>query len=198
MAATVGKLVIISGPAGAGKSTVVGRLIEECNLPLTLSVSATTRPPRPAEQDGVDYHFLTPERFQQRRRNGDFLECKEVFGLGHWYGTLLSEVTTGLKAGKWVILEIDVEGALAAIEQYPDAITIFLHTGSPEELERRLRGRKTESEETIQRRLAVAQQELKHIDRYRHEVVNNDVQQAVQDICNILTGYGDTNECTKT
>lgn len=170
---------------------MVRRLIQECDLPLTLSVSATTRQPRPTEQDGVDYHFLTPEQFERRRRNGDFLECKEVFGLGHWYGTPLGEVTTGLNAGKWVILEIDVEGALAAIEQYPDAITVFLHTGSPAELERRLRGRETETEQSIQRRLKVAQQELKHIGRYRHEVINNDVQQAVRDICNILTRYGE-------
>lgn len=189
--------MIISGPAGAGKSTVVRRLVEECDLPLRLSVSATTRPPRPGEENGVDYHFLTPEQFDRRRKAGEFLEYKEVFGLGHWYGTLRSEVTTGLNEGKWVILEIDVQGALTAIEQYPEAITVFLHSGSLEELERRLRGRKTESEESIQRRLAVARQELELIDRYRHEVVNHDVRQAVQDTCDILTGYGDTTECTK-
>jgi guanylate kinase len=198
MAGEAGKLVIISGPAGAGKSTVVRRLLEECKLPLVLSVSATTRPPRPTEQNGVDYHFLTLEQFEQRRQLGEFLECKEVFKLGHWYGTLRSEVTTGLNAGKWVILEIDVEGALAAIEHFPKAITIFLHSGSLEELESRLRGRKTESEESIQRRLAVAKKELKQIDRYRHEVVNDDVEQAVRDICEILTCYGDLTECTKT
>jgi len=198
MAGEAGKLVIISGPAGAGKSTVVRRLLEECKLALVLSVSATTRPPRPTEQNGVDYHFLTLEQFERRRQLGEFLECKEVFKLGHWYGTLHSEVTTGLNAGKWVILEIDVEGALAAIEQFPEAITIFLHSGSLEELESRLRGRKTESEESIQRRLAVAKKELKQIDRYRHEVVNDDVEQAVRDICEILTRYGDMTECTKT
>jgi guanylate kinase len=198
MAGEAGKLVIISGPAGAGKSTVVRRLLEECKLPLVLSVSATTRPPRPTEQNGVDYHFLTLEQFEQRRQLGEFLECKEVFKLGHWYGTLRSEVTTGLNAGKWVILEIDVEGALAAIEQFPEAITIFLHSGSLEELESRLRGRETESEESIQRRLTVAKKELKQIDRYRHEVVNDDVEQAVRDICEILTRYGDLTECTKT
>lgn len=198
MAGVKGKLVIISGPAGAGKSTVVRRLVEQCNLPLTLSISATTRQPRPSERDGVDYHFLTLADFEQRRQQGDFLECKEVFGLGYWYGTLRSEVTTGLNAGKWVILEIDVEGALAALEHYPDAITIFLHTGSPEELERRLRGRKTESEEAIQRRLSVAEDELTHVDRYRHEVVNDEVDKAVQEICDILTRYGDMTRCTKT
>ena len=115
MSGAKGKLVIISGPAGAGKSTVVRRLVEQCNLPLTLSISATTRQPRPSERDGVDYHFLTLADFDRRRQQGDFLECKEVFGLGYWYGTLRSAVTTGLNAGKWVILEIDVEGALAAL-----------------------------------------------------------------------------------
>jgi guanylate kinase len=198
MAGEAGKIENISGHAGAGKSTVVRRLLEECKLPLVLSVSATTRPPRPTEQNGGDYHFLSLEQFEQRRQLGEFLECKEVFKLGHWYGTLHSEVTTGLNAGKWVILEIDVEGALAAIEQFPEAITIFLHSGSLEELESRLRGRKTESEESIQRRLAVANKELRQIDRYRHEVVNDDVEQAVRDICEILTRYGDLMECTKT
>ena len=193
MTGAKGKLVIISGPAGAGKSTVVRRLVEQCDLPLALSISATTRQPRPNEQNGVDYHFLPMSEFEQRRQQGDFLECKEAFGLGYWYGTLRSEVTTGLNAGKWVILEIDVEGALAALEHYPDAITIFLHTGSLRELERRLRGRKTETEESIQRRLAVAKEELEHIDRYRHEVVNNEIDEAVQGICDILTRYGDTN-----
>lgn len=190
--------MIISGPAGAGKSTVVRRLVERCDLPLTLSISATTRQPRPKEQNGVDYHFLTKSEFEQCRQQGDFLECKEVFGLGYWYGTLRGEVTTGLNAGKWVILEIDVEGALAAFEHYPDAITIFLHTGSLEELERRLRGRNTETQESIQRRLSVAKRELKHVDRYRHEVVNNQIDEAVQEICDMLTRYGDTTRCTKT
>lgn len=198
MSVATGKLVIISGPAGAGKSTVVRRLLDECRLPLSLSVSATTRAPRPQERDGVDYHFLTPPEFRQRRERGDFLECKEVFGLGHWYGTLQSEVTTGLEAGKWVVLEIDVEGALAAIRHYPQAITVFLHSGSLQELERRLRGRKTEDEETIQRRLQVARSELDYIAQYRHEVVNNEIGQAAREICEILTGYGDTTECMKT
>ena len=83
------------------------------------SVSATTRPPRPGETDGIDYHFLSDEEFQLRRQRGDFLECFEVFGQGHWYGTLRSEVTTGLAAGKWVVLEIDVQGALAVMQRFP-------------------------------------------------------------------------------
>ena len=93
-----GRLIIISGPSGAGKSTVVRRLQTECPLPLRTSISATTRKPRPGEQDGVDYFFLDHEEFEQRRQAGDFLECKEVFGRGHWYGTLNEQVATGLDA----------------------------------------------------------------------------------------------------
>ena len=139
---------------------MVQRLLSICPLPLELSVSATTRPPRPGEKDGVSYHFLTHEEFARRRTNGDFLEWKEVFGRGDWYGTLASTVTAGLRAGKWVILEIDVEGGQAVLEKYPSAITIFVHSGSLDELERRLRTRGTEGEESLQRRLEVARREL--------------------------------------
>ena len=116
-----GRLVIISGPSGAGKSTVLRKVLETCPLPLELSVSATTRQPRPGECDGVEYHFLTKEEFARRRASGEFLESKEVYGCGDWYGTLQGAVTAGLDAGKWVILEIDVEGALAVLERCPDA-----------------------------------------------------------------------------
>ena len=124
---TCGKLIIISGPSGAGKSSVVKRLIAESSLPLTLSISATTRPPRLGEVDGREYHFLAPEEFALRRKRGEFLECKEVFGRGTWYGTLLESVSTGLNLGKWVILEIDVQGALAVLGEFPQAITVFVH-----------------------------------------------------------------------
>jgi guanylate kinase len=142
-----GHLVIISGPSGAGKSTVVKQLLAACSLPLELSVSATTRPPRPGEVDGRDYHFISAERFQQLRGESAFLECKEVFGRGHWYGTLCSQVITGLQAGRWVILEIDVEGAAVVAQSDLAPIMIFLHPGGMDELERRLRGRGTESDE---------------------------------------------------
>ncbi len=184
--ATTGKLVIVSGPSGAGKSTVVRRLLEVCRLPLKLSVSATTRSPRPGEIDGREYHFLTVEEFLRRRDNDEFLESKEVFGRGDYYGTLRSETASGLSQGKWVILEIDVEGALAVLQQHPEAITIFLHPGSMEELERRLRLRGTESEASVQRRLEVARRELAMIDRYRYEVINDTVERAVREICDIL------------
>lgn len=184
--ANEGRLIIISGPSGAGKSTVVRELLATCPLPLQLSVSATTRRPRPGEQDGVDYHFLTHEEFARRRAAGDFLECKEVFGRGDWYGTLAATVTAGLSGGKWVILEIDVQGALAVLEQHPDAITIFVHCGSLGELEKRLRLRGTETEESIGRRLEVARCELRDAENYRHKIVNDTVADAAARICEIL------------
>lgn len=186
-----GKLVIISGPSGAGKSTVVRRLLTECCQPLVMSVSATTRSPRQGERNGIDYHFMSLDEFHRRREAGDFLEYKEVFGRGDWYGTLNKEVTTGLAAGKWVVLEIDVEGTLGVLEQFPDAITIFVHPGSLDELERRLRQRATESEQAIQRRLEVARRELEYLGRYRYEVVNDSVEHAVRQICDILSNSGD-------
>ena len=178
------RLVVISGPSGAGKSTVVREVLTTCQLPLILSVSATTRQPRRGETEGIDYFFLTPDQFAARRAAGDFLECKEY--AGNWYGTLQSQVSTGLADGKWVILEIDVEGTMAVLERHPDALTIFVHSGSIEELERRLRARNTESEEALARRLHTARRELAQKGRYRYEVINRDVPQAVREVCEIL------------
>jgi guanylate kinase len=180
-----GKLIVISGPSGAGKTTLLKKLFERCGE-LSASVSATTRPPRPGERDGVDYHFLSAEEFQRQRQAGVFLECYEVFGHGYWYGTLLSEVAPSLAAGKSIVLEIDVQGAMTVLERYPDAITIFVLPTGPDELERRLRGRGTETEEAIARRLEVASRELACADRYRFQVINDDADRAVQEICDII------------
>lgn len=182
-----GRLVVISGPSGAGKTSVLSRVFQICPVPLVRSVSATTRPPRQGETDGVDYHFLSDEEFQYRQNRGDFLESFEVFAQGYWYGTLRSEVTTGLEAGNWVVLEIDVQGALAVMDQYPDALSIFIRPGSPDELERRLRGRGTETESSIRRRLARAESELALADRYQHQVINDRLDRAVEDLCRLLT-----------
>jgi guanylate kinase len=143
IAAKPGKLVVISGPSGVGKSTVVREVLQRLGPAIRLSVSATTRPPRPGERDGVDYYFLTDAEFRRRRDEGEFLECIEVFGRGHWYGTLWSEVRSSLSQGKWVILEIDVDGAGEVLRQFPEAVTIFIRPESVEELERRLRSRGT-------------------------------------------------------
>lgn len=185
----VGQLVVISGPSGAGKSTVVRQLLSRCPLPLMLSVSATTRPPRLGEVDGREYHFLDHETFRKRRAEGAFLECKEVFSRGDWYGTLRETVSAGLTAGKWVILEIDVEGALAVFEQVSGVVSIFVHPGSMEELERRLRARGTDAEDAIQRRLLVAESEMARRHLYSHEVINDTIERCVDTICQILTHH---------
>jgi guanylate kinase len=193
-----GRLIIISGPSGAGKSTVVRRLLKQCPLPLKLSVSATTRPPREGEVLGRDYYFLSEEEFARRREAGDFLECKEVFGLGRWYGTLRQEVASGLAEGKWVILEIDVQGALAVLDQAEyDPITVFIHPGGMEELERRLRARGTESEEIVAARLETAAREMRYMPRYQYEVINGSVDGAVAEICRILKDQEETYPCSK-
>jgi guanylate kinase len=184
-----GRVVVFSGPSGAGTTTLLKKLYER-QPRLVPSVSATTRPPRPGEQDGVDYHFLTPAQFERRQERGDFLEVCEVYGRGYWYGTLRAEVTTSLAAGKWVVLEIDVQGTMAVLEHYPDAITIFVRPESLQELERRLRGRGTETDAAIQRRLEVARRELSCASRYQYQVVNDDVDRAVQEITDILTHHG--------
>ena len=181
-----GKLVIVSGPSGVGKSTLLARVLAESEIPLTMSVSATTRSPRPGEQDGVDYRFLSEADFSARKERGEFLECFEVFGKGHWYGTLASEVGPRLDQGAWVVLEIDVKGALAVAEKLPEAISIFIGPESHEELERRLRGRETEDEDAIQRRLGQAREELAAASNYDHYVVNDDLDRAVREVCDIL------------
>ena len=189
-ASATGKLVVFSGPSGVGKTTLLGRLFERAPVQLVPSVSATTRQPRPGEKDGIDYYFLSPQEFETLRRQDEFIECFQVFGSGHWYGTLKSQVTPALESGKWVVLEIDVKGAISVMELYPDAITIFIGPASLDELEKRLRGRGTESEESVLRRFRHAQQEMALADRYRFRVINDDIDRAVDEICDILTQSG--------
>jgi guanylate kinase len=184
-----GKLIVVSGPSGAGKTTLLKKVFERFPQ-LKVSVSATTRPPRPGEQQGIDYYFLTAGEFARRRAAGEFLECCEVFGAGQWYGTLHSEVSPSLQAGKSIVLEIDVQGTLAVLRTHPDAITIFVQPSSLEELERRLRGRGTESQQSIARRLEVARRELSFADRYHYHVTNDDVDRAVHEVSDILRSQG--------
>lgn len=188
-----GKLIIVSGPSGAGKSTLLKRLFELKPGPLVASVSVTTRPPRPGEVDGVDYYFVSQEEFARRRAQGEFLESCQVYGSGDWYGTLRSEVAPSLEAGKWVVLEIDVQGTQAVLRQYPDAITIFVHPGSMEELERRLRGRRTETQADIARRLEAARNELAAAHHYRYQIVNDQIERAAQELSNILLTHEGAN-----
>lgn len=181
-----GKLIVVSGPSGVGKGTVLRELLLRYPETLTMAISATTRAARPGEREGEDYHFLSPEQFAELRQQGEFLECCEVFGQGYWYGTLRSEVEPSLAVGKSVILEIDVEGTEAVLAQYPDAVTVFVEPGSVAELERRLRARATESEAEVQRRLAVAKNELQRSGIYKYQVENDVVAEAVARMSEIL------------
>ena len=192
---TSGKLVILSGPSGVGKSTLVRKLLLRTGDRLRLSVSATTRDPRPGETDGKDYYFLSKEEFSSRRDQGQFLECIEVFGRGHWYGTLESEVLPSLKSGVWVLLEIDVDGAQRVLEKQPEAVTLFVMpaadlTEAQKVLEQRLRARGTENDESLRRRLEVATREMERAPSYQHTVVNEGLDTAVDEIHNVLIQEG--------
>jgi guanylate kinase len=192
--ATKLKLLIIAGPSGAGKSTVVRALLSGYPHLVQRSTSVTTRAPRPGEVPGVDYHFWTKDQFLAERDNDGFLEYKEVFGRGDWYGTLRREVEAGAKAGRRVLLEIDVEGMKEVLAQDVDALTVFIHPGSMQELEKRLRARATDSEEAIQRRLEVAQREMDALPLFQHEVINDDKDRAVTAIAQLLTTQHQTDQ----
>jgi guanylate kinase len=180
------RIVVLSGPSGSGKSTIVNRLVERAPVKLVKAVSATTRKPRAGETDGVDYYFLAPAEFERKRQAGEFLEYAEVFGSGSWYGTLKGELQRAETAGAWALLEIDVEGAQSVAQAYPEAVTIFLTAADDHEYEQRLRRRGTETEEAIQRRLAIARKELAASGIYKYRVVNDQLDRAVNEIADIL------------
>jgi guanylate kinase len=175
-----GPLIVLSGPSGSGKSTVIDRVLRDQSVPLRLSVSATTRSPRPYEVDGVHYHFWTRDRFLAERDAGAFLEWAEVHG--NFYGTLRSEVEPYRERGNGVILDIDVQGADEIRRRCPDCVRIFLRASSIEAYELRLKRRGTEDQATIDRRMARARQELARAKDYDHEVINDDLEEAVKQL----------------
>ncbi|MBR5521751.1 MAG: guanylate kinase [Oscillospiraceae bacterium] len=182
----IGKnLVVISGPSGCGKDTVVKHIINT-DPRFVLSVSATTRSKRPYEVNGVDYIFLTSQEFIGKIAGSEFLE--HTLYCGNYYGTLKSQIEEKVAAGKVVVLVIEVEGAANVKKVYPDALTIFVAPPSLEELERRLRNRGTEDDGTIKQRLFKASEELGFKSSYDYIVENNYVEQCAQSIIDIFDG----------
>jgi guanylate kinase len=178
-----GILFILSAPSGAGKTTISRKAVAE--IPgLEMSVSATTRAPRPGERPGVDYHFLSREEFERRRDAGEFAEWARVHD--HFYGTPKAPIENALASGRNMLLDIDVQGARQMKERYPEAVAVFVLPPSEEELARRLRGRGTDPEDVIRRRLERAKEEMKEHSRYDHEIVNRDVAESVRAFAEIV------------
>lgn len=177
-----GNLFVVSGPSGAGKSTVCKQVRRM--LGINLATSATTRAPREGEVNGREYHFLSSEEFEKKIENKEFLEHANVHG--NYYGTLLSEVEDRLSKGENIILEIDVQGGVQVRDVYPEVNLIFFKTPTKEELEKRLRGRGTESEETVRLRLENSLKEYDYEDQYDQCVINHTVEQACEDLIKII------------
>ena len=178
-----GKLFVISGSSGVGKGTLLKELLAK-RPDLKLSISATTRKPRPGEIDGVNYFFMSRDEFEQDVKNGEFLEWAEFNG--NYYGTKAPYVQKTLKKGENLILEIETKGALQTKQKLPNAILIFILPPSLEELEHRLRGRNTEDESTIQGRLHEAFREIECSKDYDFRIVNDDLQRALQELESVI------------
>ena len=182
----LGNLFVISGPSGAGKGTLLSKVIER--IPDTwVSVSATTRNPRPGEEEGVHYYFLDKDHFLELVNHDGFLEWAKVHD--NYYGTLKESVLEHMKAGEQVILEIDVQGALQVRNVIPEAHLVFIEPPSLEELERRLRSRGTESDDVISSRMKTAEVELAQKMEYDIQVVNDDIEQAVNELTAVINSF---------
>jgi guanylate kinase len=175
---TTGKIVVISGPSGVGKSTICKRIVEEFKDKLYLSISATTRAKKSGEQDGVDYFFISEEEFKKQFKAGNFLECAEVFG--NFYGTPKDKVVEALGQGKIVLLEIDVKGAKAVKKLYPDAVLIFIMPPRQQELEHRILTRGRDEQTEVKTRLAGANTEIEQgWLSYDFVIINDELESAV-------------------
>ncbi|MEW5736057.1 MAG: guanylate kinase [Thermodesulfobacteriota bacterium] len=181
-----GNLYVISAPSGAGKSTLVSRLLSRVPA-LCYSISYTTRAPRGAEKDGVDYHFVTVPEFLAMIESGSFAEYAKVHD--NYYGTGKNTLNAAMDAGRSVVLDIDVKGALQILAHYPDAVTVFIKPPSLDELENRLKKRGTDDAQTIAKRKKNAEWELAQAHLYRHVMVNDDLETATAELVDLIADY---------
>ena len=191
-----GKMIIISAPSGSGKTTIVKRILAS-DLKLKFSVSACSRKPRPNETDGKDYYFLSVDTFRKKIKDNAFIEWEEVYE-NNYYGTLKSEVNRIWESGYHVIFDVDVKGGLNIKRQYPDvSLAIFIQAPSVEELEKRLRNRSTDDEETIRKRLAKAKYEMSFAPQFDIIIVNDDLERAVDETYQVIKKFLTTEISTK-
>ncbi len=177
-------LFVISGPSGSGKTTIVARVRETPGV--FYSVSVTSRPPRRGEREGVDYHFVSRDEFERMVRDGELAEHAEV--AGNLYGTPRCPLDEAIAKGRTAMVDIDVQGAMQIRKAFPAARLVFIRPPSMEDLEKRLRERGTESEESIQRRLKLARSEMEYVSKYDFVVVNDDLERAVEETKSIILG----------
>ena len=182
-----GNLFIISAPSGAGKTSLVNALLAS-NQQIAASVSYTTRPPRPAEIEGKDYHFVSRETFLAMAKHGDFLESAEVYG--NLYGTSQSWIEAETLGGRDILLEIDWQGAAQVRQKFPDAITIFILPPSLQALETRLKARGQDSDSVIAQRLHAAQDDIAHVVEFDYVIINDELDHALQQLCTIVQAAG--------
>lgn len=183
-----GKLIIFSAPSGSGKSTIINYLLTQ-NLNLSFSISATSRPPRGTEQDGVEYFFLTPEEFKRRIANDEFLEYEEVYE-NRFYGTLKAQVEKQLEAGQNVVFDVDVVGGCNIKKYYGDrALSVFIQPPSIEELRNRLIGRATDTPEVIESRIAKAEFELGYACKFDVVIINDKLKEAEANALKVIKEF---------
>lgn len=184
-----GKLIVFSAPSGSGKTTIVHHLLAQKELNLDFSISATSRKPRGTEVDGKDYYFISDKKFKKHIEKDNFVEFEEVY-TDNFYGTLKKEVKRIWKEGKHVIFDIDVVGGLNIKRKYPDqTLAVFVQPPSIEEMERRLRGRKTDSEEKIKERVSKAERELKFAKDFDFVLINDDLETAKEEAFKLVKNF---------